>query len=549
MKHGDRASPSNPFEQEKPRISEYTAQEIATLQSRLEKKLGPEYISSRAGPSGHKVHYLAGEKVIQLANEVFGFNGWSSSIIQIDVDFVDENPNTFRVNLGLSVIVRVTLRDGTFHEDIGYGHIENCKGKAAAFAKAKKEGTTDALKRALRNFGNVLGNCLADKDYMGKVMKVKVQPVKWDVENLHHAPGYGPSNSKKETAPQMIKGPESKPNSLGSEESIGDEFDDFDEADFGLGSDLDINPDEAVPPVSATSHNFDPNTGNQGNPESTTNSNAYSVNNFRGPTSRSLPMAAPARPQTTADSRPKPPAQLQQPQTPTNGVNGRFIPGPNNGPAVRPLGENGSLRAAQIPQTGPARVATLNQPSRTGYASVPTSPKKEFRPIEEGQGNQSAAPSFPTSDGPGFFSARAAIMMPAPQNPDAPLPPLPAGANLPAFNPNAESPSIRKTPGIDHKKSIPLGRDGKHVPGSTQSAASPAPSLQLPNVVYPQLNQARRVGAPASPSPMNRGGGFKAPGPVKRPVDGGAGARAPLNDLPANVPAENGGDTKRQRVG
>lgn len=62
-------------------------------------------------------------------------------------------------------------------QDIGYGHIENCKGKAAAFEKAKKEGTTDALKRALRNFGNVLGNCIYDKDYVSKVTKVKAMPV------------------------------------------------------------------------------------------------------------------------------------------------------------------------------------------------------------------------------------------------------------------------------------------------------------------------------------------------------------------------------------
>ncbi len=52
-----------------------------------------------------------------------------------------------------------------FYKDIGYGHIENCKGKAPAFEKAKKEGTTDGLKRALRNFGNLLGNCVYDKDY------------------------------------------------------------------------------------------------------------------------------------------------------------------------------------------------------------------------------------------------------------------------------------------------------------------------------------------------------------------------------------------------
>jgi len=68
-------------------------------------------------------------------------------------------------------------------QDIGYGHIENCKGKAAAFEKAKKEGTTDALKRALRNFGNVLGNCIYDKDYVSKVTKVKSAPVRQRVQS------------------------------------------------------------------------------------------------------------------------------------------------------------------------------------------------------------------------------------------------------------------------------------------------------------------------------------------------------------------------------
>jgi DNA repair and recombination protein RAD52 len=183
-------------------VSEYTAQEIATLQSRLEKQLGPEYISSRAGPSGQKVHYLAAEKCIQLANEVFGFNGWSSQIMDVQVDFVTENPTTLKVSLGLSVIVRVTLRDGTFHEDVGYGHMENCKGKAAAFEKAKKEGTTDALKRALRNFGNVLGNCIYDKDYLSKVTKVKAPPAKWDVEKLHRHSTYAPPKKEPEPEPE-----------------------------------------------------------------------------------------------------------------------------------------------------------------------------------------------------------------------------------------------------------------------------------------------------------------------------------------------------------
>lgn len=36
---------------------------------------------------------------------------------------------------------------------------------------------TDATKRALKTFGNVLGNCLYDKDYAKEVVKVKVPPV------------------------------------------------------------------------------------------------------------------------------------------------------------------------------------------------------------------------------------------------------------------------------------------------------------------------------------------------------------------------------------
>jgi DNA repair and recombination protein RAD52 len=184
------ASIANPFEEPKTRVSEYTAQEVALLQNRLEKQLGPEYLSSRAGPSGQKVHYIAADKCIALANEVFGFNGWSSSIQNIQVDFVDENPQTLKISLGLSVIMRVTLRDGSFHEDIGYGHIENCKGKAAAFEKAKKEGTTDALKRALRNFGNVMGNCIYDKSYLAKVTKIKVEPTKFDESGLHRHADY-----------------------------------------------------------------------------------------------------------------------------------------------------------------------------------------------------------------------------------------------------------------------------------------------------------------------------------------------------------------------
>jgi DNA repair and recombination protein RAD52 len=44
-------------------------------------------------------------------------------------------------------------------------------------SQAKKEAVTDATKRALKSFGNVLGNCLYDKEYAKEVVKMKVPPV------------------------------------------------------------------------------------------------------------------------------------------------------------------------------------------------------------------------------------------------------------------------------------------------------------------------------------------------------------------------------------
>lgn len=66
-----------------------TAAKISAFQAKLDKKLGPEFISQRPGPgNGPKLTYIEGWKVINLANEVFGFNGWSSSITSLSVDFV-----------------------------------------------------------------------------------------------------------------------------------------------------------------------------------------------------------------------------------------------------------------------------------------------------------------------------------------------------------------------------------------------------------------------------------------------------------------------------
>ncbi|CAG8506859.1 433_t:CDS:1, partial [Ambispora gerdemannii] len=153
---------------------------------KLTRKLGPEYISYRPGPGNVRVAYLEGFKAIQIANEVFGYNKWSSSIGSIDIDFMDENNG--RYSIGLSVIVRVTLANGAYHEDIGYGDSENQKSKSMAFQHAKKEAVTDGLKRALRQFGNVLGNCLYDKNYIKHIGSIKAPNIpKLNSDDLYRA--------------------------------------------------------------------------------------------------------------------------------------------------------------------------------------------------------------------------------------------------------------------------------------------------------------------------------------------------------------------------
>lgn len=166
---------------------QYSEQERHDIQRQLDKVLGPEYVSFRPGGAGLKVSYIEGWKVLNLANEIFGFNGWNSELISSQVDYFDVGAGG-RISMGLAVVVRITLKDGTYHEDFGYGYIENAKNKAMAFEKCRKEAFTDGLKRCLRCFGNVLGNCLYDRGIISKIQKVRLPPPEVDSYDFHRDP-------------------------------------------------------------------------------------------------------------------------------------------------------------------------------------------------------------------------------------------------------------------------------------------------------------------------------------------------------------------------
>ena len=107
----------------------------------------------------------------------------------------------------------------------------------------------------------------------------------------------------------------------------------------------------------------------------------------------------------------------------------------------------------------------------------------------------------------GFFTARDASVV---QNAAA-LPP-----NISVFNPHLESPSIRKTAGIDHTKTKPVGRE---VVGGPPVAVQVTP-LNRSNFVNPQADQARRIGMPGgAASPLQNRSSYKPPQMMKRPAD------------------------------
>ena len=221
----------------------FTAVEKKRIGEALTRKLGNDKLAQRRGPGNSKVTYLEGWRSTELANEVFGFNGWRSKILSVHLDSMEVREDTYgrKYVCCYSAVVRVTVRacvcacvrascelwlvqssscvtifrvfvvirassissirallfcrdvvlaeasrvplesshfelsldffdllccspssfaqklkDGTYHDDIGVG-TSDMSSRPMSMQKAMKEAVTDARKRALKNFGNLLG--------------------------------------------------------------------------------------------------------------------------------------------------------------------------------------------------------------------------------------------------------------------------------------------------------------------------------------------------------------------------------------------------------
>ena len=130
---------------------------IAILKEKLQKK----NVASR-GQAGRTFSYIESHHAIREANRAFGFDGWNYTVDQLNP--VCEPYENHNGNSIVSYIAIVTIDvNGTTRQDTGFGQGIS-KDVGQAHESASKEAVSDAMKRALRTFGDIFGLALYDKD-------------------------------------------------------------------------------------------------------------------------------------------------------------------------------------------------------------------------------------------------------------------------------------------------------------------------------------------------------------------------------------------------
>lgn len=132
----------------------------------LAKPLPHDVVKTRQ-QAGQKLSYIEGWYAIEVANEVFGFGGWSYEVVATTV--LHSEPYKRNDKSGYSHVVRshVRVRVGdVVRDDIGIG-VGELPSPALAIELAEKAAATDGLKRALKSFGNRFGLALYDKEQSG----------------------------------------------------------------------------------------------------------------------------------------------------------------------------------------------------------------------------------------------------------------------------------------------------------------------------------------------------------------------------------------------
>ncbi|CAI5759258.1 unnamed protein product [Candida verbasci] len=137
----------NDFSDEPPALSEWGLKKIAQLQIKLEQLQSIKDSKSYFGAK-YNMHNFSRNELYGLANEVFGFNGWSTKISNYNINDVPSDDES-RFSAICQVTVELFLKDGTFKDGSGVGEALNLPFKYQCYEKAKKEAVTDAIKNAI----------------------------------------------------------------------------------------------------------------------------------------------------------------------------------------------------------------------------------------------------------------------------------------------------------------------------------------------------------------------------------------------------------------
>ena len=129
----------------------------------LNQKINKDNVSFRSGGGGQQLAYVESWHVIQEANRIFGFDGWSCETLEAGL--VSEGKDSYGNSI-FSYIAKVRVTVGNVIRE-GYGSGHGRGGKMSDGEKhesAIKEAESDALKRAMKSFGDQFGLSLYDKD-------------------------------------------------------------------------------------------------------------------------------------------------------------------------------------------------------------------------------------------------------------------------------------------------------------------------------------------------------------------------------------------------
>lgn len=134
-------------------LTPWALSKIGTFQYRLEELI--RYRELKRGKSVF-VSQIPTSVILRLANDVFGFNGWSSNLLEcttVEHDFDEENSE---YSMKHHAQVQVKLQDGSISRAVGVGVSRKMPHKYMCLQYSKKMAVTNGLRNAILNFTGMM---------------------------------------------------------------------------------------------------------------------------------------------------------------------------------------------------------------------------------------------------------------------------------------------------------------------------------------------------------------------------------------------------------